>query len=79
MSAGHALLAFAVTLASIHVLRPVAQRIGLVDKPGGRKTHEGDVPLIGGPAMYLGLVAFALGLSGDIPALVPLLLGCTLT
>jgi len=38
-------------------LRPVARSIGLVDRPGGRKHHSGDVPLIGGIAMFLGVVA----------------------
>ena len=78
MSAAHALLAFVVTFSAIHLLRPVAQRIGLVDRPGGRKTHEGEIPLIGGPAMYLGLVAFALGMADQLPSLIPLLMGCTL-
>ena len=40
-------------------LRPVAASIGLVDRPGGRKHHLGDVPLIGGIAMFLGVVAGA--------------------
>jgi UDP-GlcNAc:undecaprenyl-phosphate GlcNAc-1-phosphate transferase len=33
-------------------LRPIAQGAGWVDRPGGRKTHEGEVPVIGGLAMY---------------------------
>ncbi len=78
MSAGHALIAFSVTLISIYLLRPVAVKVGLVDRPGGRKTHDGEIPLIGGPAMYLGLVAFALGMTSQLPALLPLLMGCTL-
>jgi len=42
-------------------LRPVAVVVDLVDKPGGRKTHHGDVPVIGGIAMFLGC-AFGIGL-----------------
>lgn len=34
-------------------LRPIAIRLNLVDKPVGRKMHEGDVPLIGGPVIWL--------------------------
>jgi UDP-GlcNAc:undecaprenyl-phosphate GlcNAc-1-phosphate transferase len=34
------------------VLRPIAQNVGLVDRPGNRKQHVGDVPLIGGLAIY---------------------------
>ena len=50
-------LAFAliVTLLFIMVLRPVALAIGLVDIPGGRKTHDSPTPVIGGVAMYIGL------------------------
>jgi len=40
-------------------LRPVASKIGLVDNPGGRKHHTGTVPLIGGIAMLLGVIAGA--------------------
>ena len=40
-------------------LRPVAKSIGLVDRPGGRKHHLGDVPLIGGIAMFFGVMAGA--------------------
>lgn len=46
---------FVVTIAMLFVLRPVAREINLVDKPGGRKTHTGDIPIIGGVAMYIGL------------------------
>jgi UDP-GlcNAc:undecaprenyl-phosphate GlcNAc-1-phosphate transferase len=51
-----AVIAFLVTVLSIVVLRPVAEAIGLVDRPGGRKLHEGVVPLIGGVCMFLGIV-----------------------
>jgi undecaprenyl-phosphate alpha-N-acetylglucosaminyl 1-phosphatetransferase len=35
----------------------MAISIGLVDKPGGRKLHQGQIPLVGGVAIYLSLVA----------------------
>jgi UDP-GlcNAc:undecaprenyl-phosphate GlcNAc-1-phosphate transferase len=35
---------------------PLALSIGMVDRPGGHKSHVGDVPVIGGIAMYLGAV-----------------------
>jgi UDP-GlcNAc:undecaprenyl-phosphate GlcNAc-1-phosphate transferase len=35
----------------------LARRIGLVDMPGGRKQHAGNVPLVGGLAIYGALVA----------------------
>jgi UDP-GlcNAc:undecaprenyl-phosphate GlcNAc-1-phosphate transferase len=42
-------------------LRPVAVVVDLVDKPGGRKTHRGDVPVVGGVAMFIGCI-FGIGL-----------------
>lgn len=53
---------FFVCLIAVLALRPVAVAIDLVDKPGGRKTHHGEVPIVGGIAMFLGL-AVGLGLN----------------
>ncbi|MFU8820511.1 MAG: undecaprenyl-phosphate alpha-N-acetylglucosaminyl 1-phosphate transferase [Gammaproteobacteria bacterium] len=50
-----ALIAFLVTTLLLLAMRPVAHSIGMVDRPGGRKTHVGVVPVIGGICMYLGL------------------------
>lgn len=58
-------LAFAVCTGLLHGLRPVAQRIGLVDRPNDRKAHAGSVPLIGGAAMFCGFTLGALTL--DLP------------
>jgi UDP-GlcNAc:undecaprenyl-phosphate GlcNAc-1-phosphate transferase len=52
------LSAFIVTLLAMIALRPVAVAIDLIDKPGGRKTHDGEIPIVGGMAMFLG---FAFG------------------
>lgn len=35
------------------LLRPLAFQGGLLDRPGGRKKHEGDVPLVGGLAIAI--------------------------
>ena len=47
--------------------------IGLVDIPQGRKSHEGAIPLVGGPAMFcaysLSLAATGL-LNGDLAVLI---------
>ncbi|WP_444633053.1 MraY family glycosyltransferase [Cupriavidus oxalaticus] len=40
-----------ISLIALLALRPAAIRVGLVDVPGGRKRHVGDVPLIGGIAV----------------------------
>ena len=50
-------IAFAVTVAFMVALRPVATSIGLIDRPGGRKSHNGDVPIIGGMAMFIGALS----------------------
>ncbi len=59
-------MATAGTLVTLYLLRPVAYQIGLLDVPGGRKCHEGAVPLVGGMAMYLGFV-LGLGALVDVP------------
>lgn len=57
-------VAFLLTAALALLLRPLAFALGLVDKPSGRKTHAGEIPLIGGIAIFLGsgsaLLAYAL-------------------
>lgn len=42
------------------VLTPLSSRIGLVDKPNQRKHHEGDIPLVGGLAMFASCTIAAL-------------------
>jgi UDP-GlcNAc:undecaprenyl-phosphate GlcNAc-1-phosphate transferase len=41
-------------------LRPLARGLGLIDRPGGRKMHVGEIPVIGGLAMMGGLAIGAL-------------------
>ncbi len=52
---GVLIAAFAITFAIIKTLKPIACMIGLVDKPGGRKRHNGAIPLIGGIAIFCGV------------------------
>jgi UDP-GlcNAc:undecaprenyl-phosphate/decaprenyl-phosphate GlcNAc-1-phosphate transferase len=49
------ILTFTVTLVFLLILRPVGAAVGLVDVPGGRKTHDVPVPVIGGVCMSIGL------------------------
>ena len=44
------------TALMIRLLSPVAQKIDLVDRPHGRKTHADVIPLIGGIAMIFGVI-----------------------
>lgn len=54
------LIAFVVTGASIFALRPVAEKIGLVDIPGGRKTHLDVTPLVGGLGIFAGILTLSI-------------------
>lgn len=47
----YAMVAFGSTLLFLLALRSVAHRYNLIDKPSFRKTHVGDVPLVGGLAI----------------------------
>ncbi len=51
-------LVFAGTLVLLPLLARLAVRVRLVDHPGRRKRHRGAIPLIGGPAIFVG---FCLG------------------
>ncbi|WBA10874.1 UDP-N-acetylglucosamine--undecaprenyl-phosphate N-acetylglucosaminephosphotransferase [Salinivibrio kushneri] len=61
-----ALLLFFST-SSLFVLRKLARRIDLVDKPDMRKHHAGAVPLVGGLAVCLSLVYFIFNNPDVIP------------
>lgn len=56
---GSDIIAILATLFCIWLLRPLAIRVGFVDRPGGRKQHQQEVPLIGGIAIFFGF-CFAL-------------------
>jgi UDP-GlcNAc:undecaprenyl-phosphate GlcNAc-1-phosphate transferase len=66
-----------ITVLLILALRPIAMAVGLVDTPGGRKTHEKSTPIVGGIAMYLGLLFGGISL-GILPSISWLLLGSSL-
>lgn len=46
-----------VTVVFMLALRPMSVGLNLVDRPGGRKEHVGEIPIIGGISMFLGLSA----------------------
>ena len=52
-----------------YVLAWLTPRLGLVDSPGGRKDHHGDIPLAGGIAIFLTIVAISTW--SDIPLYTP--------
>ncbi|MBF0142673.1 MAG: undecaprenyl/decaprenyl-phosphate alpha-N-acetylglucosaminyl 1-phosphate transferase [Magnetococcales bacterium] len=57
---------------------PLASRIGLVDRPGGRKQHRSVTPLVGGAAMFVGAVPGLLSISEPMPHLTRFLLVVTI-
>ena len=48
-------LPFLVCVNSLMLLERVAHRFGLVDQPDDRKRHNGAIPLVGGPAMFVAI------------------------
>ena len=47
--------AFAACAIAIICVRPLAVAADLVDRPGGRKRHQGAIPLVGGIGITLAL------------------------
>lgn len=58
------LLAFAGTVGLVLVLGQVARRLNLVDVPDGRKHHHDETPLVGGIAIFGGLLIAGLMVDG---------------
>ncbi len=60
------LFIFALSLILALVFTPLAgrlgHRLGIVDRPGGRRTHEGQIPRLGGVALFLAFIV-AIGVS----------------
>ena len=70
---GVLIVAFLVAFVVVTALKPVAYWAQLVDKPGGRKQHDGLIPLIGGISIYISVVITTLFLL-DQPTFVRLFL-----
>ena len=49
-----AIVGMIITLGTTLALAPLAHRVELVDSPDARKDHYGEVPLVGGIAMFIG-------------------------
>ncbi len=60
------IITFLASLFCIWLLRPLAIRIGFVDRPNGRKWHEKNVPLIGGIALFFSFWFALLALSTSL-------------
>lgn len=47
---------FVISCVCIRFIKPIATRLGLVDSPNARKVHTGSIPLIGGIAIFFGVL-----------------------
>jgi len=74
----HAVVVFIITVALIAVLHPIAPVLGFMDRPGGRKRHEGDVAVIGGIGMFGGYATGALMLPSQTQDVLPALLSVSI-
>lgn len=68
------IIALAVTLTTTPLSAALGRRLGLTDRPGGRRQHQGEVSRLGGMALFAGfaaagLVVFALTHTGVWPAM----------
>src|SRR5512139_2730901 len=72
-----ATVSFALTIVAILGLLRFAPRLGLLDLPDHRKHHDGAVPIVGGLAIYLVLVAMFITGAATSNATVPLLIAAT--
>ncbi|MDA1136384.1 MAG: MraY family glycosyltransferase [Proteobacteria bacterium] len=50
------IIAFLTSLISLIIFRPIAIKLNLVDYPTERKTHAGNVPLLGGICVFFGII-----------------------
>ncbi|HSX00822.1 MAG TPA: MraY family glycosyltransferase [Candidatus Saccharimonas sp.] len=72
-------LAFAVTAAVTPLVRQIALRYGIVDRPSeARKIHRWPIAYLGGSAIFVGFLAAAAGLLPLSRQLVALILGCVI-
>ena len=70
------LLSTVMTALAVVLLRTQAERLHLVDRPGGHKRHHGAVPVIGGLAMFFGVACAMSVLPGALAGTPALLIGC---
>jgi len=66
-----------ITGMSILALKHIAPKIGLLDSPGGRKRHQGQVPLVGGLAILIGFLFTCLTVSWPLSPYKPFF-ACTI-
>lgn len=73
-----AIAGLGLTSGLIALLIPIAERVSLLDHPDGRKCHTAPTPIVGGIAIYLGVVISFLLADVPLATLGPLAAGSTL-
>jgi UDP-GlcNAc:undecaprenyl-phosphate GlcNAc-1-phosphate transferase len=73
-------LALGVAVLATPLVRRAAARYGVIDAPSARKIHANPVPLLGGLAIYLGVLVslFVLGHLSYVQEVAVILVGATL-
>ena len=71
------IISFLITYLSLPVLRALAFRFNILDFPGIKKMHKIATPLLGGVALYLGLIAGLFFNARNIFLFAPVLTGAT--
>ena len=61
-----AAFAFLLCAVVLPLAMPLARRVGLVDHPGGRKDHDGAIPVIGGLVIFLALALSYIGFENSL-------------
>ena len=56
-----AVLSFIIAVSTTPVIKKIASKYNIVAQPGGRRIHSAPTPLIGGIAIYLGVIVSILG------------------
>ena len=69
-------ISFLVTLVSILLLRIFAIKLDIVDKPSTRKFHEGNIPMVGGVSIFLGVCMSMFGEFSNDSILLSFMLTC---
>lgn len=71
------IISFLAAFFSLPLLRALAVRLNILDFPSGRKVHNAATPLLGGVALFIGLVAGLLSNTPNIFLFLPVILGAT--
>lgn len=73
-----ALLSFLVAYFSTHPLKKLALKLNILDVPDNRKIHKNSIPLLGGMAVYAGVISGILFTSVTLRPLFGVLIGGTI-